>query len=126
MNLAFQIGRRQSHNALEKPANAVGRIRLIHFIPVVLHEGPGLVPPVHGHEKRSNDGRGVLGAKRSIQSAGQGAVHQSRRLKRGQGLQEALFYLGCGGLAEALEEIIGKVDNESILERIFSNFCIGK
>jgi tRNA modification GTPase len=27
---------------------------------------------------------------------------------------------------EALEEIIGKVDNEDILERIFSQFCIGK
>ena len=27
---------------------------------------------------------------------------------------------------EALEEIIGKVDNEVLLERIFSSFCIGK
>ncbi len=27
---------------------------------------------------------------------------------------------------EALEEIIGKVDNKDILERIFTNFCIGK
>jgi tRNA modification GTPase len=27
---------------------------------------------------------------------------------------------------EALEEIIGKIDNEDILERIFNQFCIGK
>ena len=27
---------------------------------------------------------------------------------------------------EALEEIIGMVRNDDILERIFSNFCIGK
>jgi tRNA modification GTPase len=27
---------------------------------------------------------------------------------------------------EALEEVIGKIRNDDILERIFSDFCIGK
>ena len=30
------------------------------------------------------------------------------------------------GAREALEEVIGIVNNEDILERIFANFCIGK
>jgi len=30
------------------------------------------------------------------------------------------------GAREALEEVIGIIHNDDILERIFSNFCIGK
>ena len=43
-----------------------------------------------------------------------------------QGLPPELAAIDLHDAREALEEIIGMVRNEDILERIFSNFCIGK
>jgi tRNA modification GTPase len=42
------------------------------------------------------------------------------------GLSPELIAVDLHEAQEALEEIIGVVSNETILERIFSNFCIGK
>ncbi len=43
-----------------------------------------------------------------------------------QGLPPELAAIDLNDAREALEEIIGVVRNDDILERIFSNFCIGK
>jgi tRNA modification GTPase len=43
-----------------------------------------------------------------------------------QNLSAEFVAVDLGGAKEALEEIIGKVDNDEILERVFSQFCIGK
>lgn len=43
-----------------------------------------------------------------------------------QGLPPELAAIDLSDAREALEEIIGVVSNDNILERIFSNFCIGK
>lgn len=43
-----------------------------------------------------------------------------------QGLPPELAAMDLNDAREALEEIIGTVSNDDILERIFSNFCIGK
>ncbi|MGZ8443030.1 MAG: tRNA uridine-5-carboxymethylaminomethyl(34) synthesis GTPase MnmE, partial [Candidatus Binatia bacterium] len=43
-----------------------------------------------------------------------------------QGLPPELAAIDLHDAREALEEIIGLVHNDDILERIFSNFCIGK
>ena len=42
------------------------------------------------------------------------------------GLPPELAAIDLNDAREALEEIIGMVSNEDILERIFNNFCIGK
>lgn len=42
------------------------------------------------------------------------------------GLPPELAAIDLGDAREALEEIIGVVSNDDILEQIFSNFCIGK
>jgi len=42
------------------------------------------------------------------------------------GLPAELAAVNLSEAREALEEIIGIVNNDNILERIFSNFCIGK
>ena len=63
--------------------------------------------------------------------------HRSELVRSADGLTRAMATLDQGlppefaaidlhGAREALEEIIGVVHNEDILERIFSNFCIGK
>lgn len=63
--------------------------------------------------------------------------HRSELVRSASGLQRAVDTLNRGlppelaaidlsDSREALEEIIGIVSNEDILERIFSNFCIGK
>ncbi len=63
--------------------------------------------------------------------------HRSELVRSAGGLQRAVDTLDHGlppelaaidlnDAREALEEIIGMVSNEDILERIFSNFCIGK
>jgi len=43
-----------------------------------------------------------------------------------QGLPPELAAIDLSDAREALEEIIGVVSNDNILERIFANFCIGK
>jgi tRNA modification GTPase len=43
-----------------------------------------------------------------------------------QGLPPELAAIDLNDAREALEEIIGIVRSDDILERIFSNFCIGK
>lgn len=43
-----------------------------------------------------------------------------------QGLPPELAAIDLNDAREALEEIIGIVSNDNILERIFNNFCIGK
>lgn len=43
-----------------------------------------------------------------------------------QGLPPELAAIDLNDASEALEEIIGVVHNDDILERIFNNFCIGK
>jgi tRNA modification GTPase len=43
-----------------------------------------------------------------------------------QGLPPELAAIDLNDAREALEEIIGVVSNDNILERIFANFCIGK
>ncbi len=63
--------------------------------------------------------------------------HRSELVRSADGLTRAIATLNQGfppelaaidlhDAREALEEIIGVVHNEDILERIFSNFCIGK
>ena len=63
--------------------------------------------------------------------------HRSELVRSAEGLQRAVDTLDhglppefaaidLGDAREALEEIIGIVSNEDILERIFNNFCIGK
>jgi len=42
------------------------------------------------------------------------------------GLPPELVAVSLNEAREALEEIIGIVANDNILERIFMNFCIGK
>jgi len=44
----------------------------------------------------------------------------------GQGMPPELAAVDLKDACEALEEIIGVVNSEDILERIFNNFCIGK
>jgi len=44
----------------------------------------------------------------------------------GQGIPPELAAVDLKDACEALEEIIGVVNSEDILERIFNNFCIGK
>ena len=43
-----------------------------------------------------------------------------------QGLPPELAAIDLNDAREALEEIIGVVRNDQILERIFTSFCIGK
>jgi tRNA modification GTPase len=63
--------------------------------------------------------------------------HRSALVRGAAALEHALIALGenhapefisvdLNQAAEALEEILGKIHNDNILERIFSNFCIGK
>jgi tRNA modification GTPase len=42
------------------------------------------------------------------------------------GLPPEIMAVDLDGAKEGLEEVIGLVTNEDILERIFSQFCIGK
>jgi tRNA modification GTPase len=63
--------------------------------------------------------------------------HKSALMRGAEGLGRALTALAQNQApefiavdfhqaSEALEAIIGRVESENILERIFSNFCIGK
>jgi tRNA modification GTPase len=57
----------------------------------------------------------------------QGAVALERAIKTlGDGGASEFVAVDLNEAREALEEIIGKVTSDNILERIFSNFCIGK
>jgi tRNA modification GTPase len=51
---------------------------------------------------------------------------QSAATAMRSGLSPELAAVNLNEAREALEEIIGMVSNENILERIFSNYCIGK
>jgi len=57
---------------------------------------------------------------RSAESLEQGAI------SLGSGLPPELAAVNLNEAREALEEIIGIVNNDDILERIFKNFCVGK
>jgi tRNA modification GTPase len=57
---------------------------------------------------------------RSAESLEQGAI------ALGSGLPPDLAAVNLNEAREALEEIIGVVNNDNILERIFENFCVGK
>jgi tRNA modification GTPase len=57
---------------------------------------------------------------RSAKSLEQGAI------ALGSGLPPDLAAVNLNEAREALEEIIGVVNNDNILERIFENFCVGK
>jgi len=63
--------------------------------------------------------------------------HKNALVRGEEALRRAVTTLGEGGASEfvavdlnetreALEDVIGRVTNDNILERIFSNFCVGK
>jgi tRNA modification GTPase len=77
----------------------------------------------------------------SVRTAGSGLMIRERHFlaakRAAESLSRALYLLGSGGAVElvaeelryassALEELIGKIDVESLLDEVFSSFCIGK
>ena len=55
----------------------------------------------------------------------QSALNQALQLLRDEAPVE-LAVSECRGAIEALSRIIGKIDNEEMLDRLFASFCIGK
>ncbi|MGE4546294.1 MAG: tRNA uridine-5-carboxymethylaminomethyl(34) synthesis GTPase MnmE [Desulfurella sp.] len=58
----------------------------------------------------------------------QSALKQTKKIKKAyqKSLDPALIAIDLQLLADFIEQIIGKIENEDILDNVFKNFCVGK
>ena len=56
------------------------------------------------------------------------ALKQTKKIKKAyiDYLDPALISIDLQQLADYIEQIIGKIENEDILDNVFKNFCVGK